>query len=340
MRHTGMSWNFWKNNRIIAAGIPVLTAGILLSLFSGNGAVTSKELIGVLTGQGETGAAGIILYQIRLPRTAACLLCGSSLSVSGLLLQEALSNPLASPGIMGINSGAGFFVLLSGILLPHVYAFRNAAAFAGALLSALLVFLISKKAGMSKSVIVLSGVAVSSMMTAASNTVITLRPESVSDKAGFSMGSLAGIDPGRLPIPAVLILIGLTGAFCLGPGIELFAIGDEAAQGLGLAVDRHRKLTVACAALLAAAAVCLCGLLGFVGLIIPNILRLSEGFSVRKKILGCILWGSILVLFCDTLMRTLFYPYELPAGLLLSLIGTPFFIFILMRRGIRGKRHD
>jgi iron complex transport system permease protein len=241
---------------------------------------------------------------------------------------------------MGINSGAGLFVLLSGICFPHVYTARNAAAFAGALLSALLVFLIARKAGMSKSVIVLSGVAVSSMMTAASNTIITLRPESVSDKIGFSMGSLAGVDLQQLPVPAFLIFIGLAAAFCLGPGIELFAIGDEAAQGLGLAVDRHRKLTVACAALLASAAVCLCGLLGFVGLIVPNILRLSDRLTVRRKILGCIVWGSILVLACDTLMRTLFYPYELPAGLLLSMIGTPFFILVLMRRGIRGKRHD
>ena len=335
-----MSRNSWKNNAVLLIGIPVLAACILLSLLVGNGAVTSTELFQTLTGAGGSKATQIILYQIRLPRTAACLLCGSGLSVAGLLLQETLSNPLASPGIMGINAGAGLFVLLSGICFPHLYSVRNAAAFAGAILSALLVFLISKKAGMTKSVIVLSGVAVSTMMTAVSNTIITLRPESVSDKIGFSMGSLSGIDLQRLPIPALLIFAGLVTAFCLGPGIELFAIGDEAAQGLGLAVDRHRKLTVACAALLSSAAVCLCGLLGFVGLIVPNMLRLSDRFSVRKKILGCIIWGSILLLVCDTLMRTLFYPYELPAGLLLSLIGTPFFILVLMRRGIRGKRHD
>lgn len=336
-----MSWkSLTKNNNIIILGLPVLAAGILLSLLSGNAAVTSGELFRALTGEGASRAADVILRQIRLPRTAACLLCGSGLSVAGLLLQEALSNPLASPGIMGINAGAGLFVLISGLFLPYLYAIRNAAAFAGALFSALLVFLIARKAGMSRSVIVLSGVAVSSMMTAASNAIITLRPESVSDKIGFSMGSLSGIDTGKLYIPAVLIMLGVTAAFFLGPGIELFDIGDEAAQGLGLAVERHRKMTVVCAALLSAAAVCLCGLLGFVGLIVPNILRLKEGFSVRKKIIGCILWGSSLLLYCDTLMRTLFYPYELPAGLLLSLIGTPFFIFLLMRRGARGRRHD
>ena len=318
----------------------MLAAGILASLLAGNGAVTSAELLQTLFGVGGSKATQIILYQIRMPRTAACLLCGSSLSVAGLLLQEALSNPLASPGIMGINSGAGLFVLLSGICFPHLYSVRNAAAFVGALFSALLVFLIARKAGMSKSVIVLSGVAVSSMMTAASNTVITLRPESVSDKVGFSMGSLAGVDLQRLPLPALLIFAGLAAAFCLSPGIELFTIGDEAAQGLGLAAARHRKLTVACAALLSSAAVCLCGLLGFVGLIVPNMLRFSVQYSVRKKILACIVWGSTLLLFCDTLMRTLFYPYELPAGLLLSLIGTPFFILVLIRRGIRGRRHD
>ena len=335
-----MSWNSWKNNKIIIVGIPVLVCCILASLLAGNGAVTGTELFRALTGAKTSRAVQIILYQIRMPRTAACLLCGSGLSVAGLLLQEALSNPLASPGIMGINSGAGLFVLLSGIFFPHVYSLGSAAAFAGALLSALLVFLIARKAGASRSVIVLSGVAVSAMMTAASNTIITLRPESVSDKVGFSMGSLAGVDLQRIPLPALLITAGLAAAFCLGPGIELFAIGDEAAQGLGLAVDRHRRLTVACAALLSSAAVCLCGLLGFAGLIVPNMLRLSDRYSVRKKILGCIVWGSILILVCDTLMRTLFYPYELPAGLLLSLVGTPFFILILMRRGIRGKRYD
>ena len=331
--------NFCRNNRIIAAGLPVLAACILASLFTGNGAVTSGELLEVLAGGGSK-AAQLILFQIRVPRTAACLLCGSALSVAGLLLQEALSNPLASPGIMGINAGAGLFVLLSGILLPHAYSVRNAAALAGALFSALLVFLIARKAGMSKSVMILSGVAVSSMMTAASNAVITLRPESVSDKVGFSIGSLAGVDLQSLPLSFGLILAGLAGAFVLGPGIELFAVGDEAAQGLGLDVVRHRRLTVGCAVLLSAAAVCLCGLLGFVGLIVPNMLRFSDRFSLRKKTLGCIVWGSILLLVCDTLMRTLFYPYELPAGLLLSLIGTPFFIWLLMRRGMRGKPHD
>ena len=335
-----MSWNFWKNNRIMVIGIPLLAASILISLLAGNGAVTSAELFETLTGAGGSRSTQIILYQIRMPRTAACLLCGSGLSVAGLLLQEALSNPLASPGIMGINSGAGLFVLLAGILVPHMYFVRNAAAFAGAILSALLVFLISRKAGMSKSVIVLSGVAVSTMMTAGTNAIITFRPESVTDKVGFSMGSLAGMDVEQLPLPALLIGAGLLTALYLADGIELFAIGDEAAQGVGLSVERHRKLPVACAAQLASASVCLCGLLGFVGLIIPNMLRMADRISVRKKILGCILWGSSLLLVCDTLMRTLFYPYELPAGLLLSLIGTPFFIYVLTRRGARGNRHD
>ena len=119
-----MSWNSSKNNKIMVIGIPLLAACILISLLAGNGAVTSAELFETLTGAGGSRATQIILYQIRMPRTAACLLCGSGLSVAGLLLQEALSNPLASPGIMGINSGAGVFVLLSGICFPHVYFLR------------------------------------------------------------------------------------------------------------------------------------------------------------------------------------------------------------------------
>lgn len=333
-----MSWNYLKNNRSLIAGALVLPAAAAASLLLGNGAVSSGDLLRALTGKGAAEAAGIILYEIRLPRTAAGILCGSGLSVAGLLLQETLRNPLASPGIMGINAGAGLFVLLAGILFPGFYFARSLAAFAGALTAVVLVFGISSRAGVSKSRIILSGVAVSTLMNAGINAVITFRPESAVDKAGFSMGSLSGVDASRLPVPALLIIGGLAGSLLLAGGIELFAIGDEAAAGVGLSVTRYRVLTVACASLLAAASISLCGLLGFLGLIVPNILRLEEG-GIRTRILGCALWGSSLLLVCDTLMRTCFYPYEMPAGLLLSLLGTPFFILLLVRRG-RGRRYE
>ncbi len=329
-----------KNNLPVLTGVLVLILCFAFSVFGQSGAVTSSELWATFIGNGGDRAAQIILFDIRLPRTIACILCGSALSVAGLLLQEALSNSLASPGIMGINSGAGFFVLLASILLPRAYMLRNIAAFAGAMCAGLLVFGISRRAGTSKSMIILAGVAVSTLMTAGINTVITFFPEAVADKVSFSLGGLSGVDAGQLPFPAAIIIVGLIAAWALSGGIELFAIGDEAAAGLGLAVGRHRILTMICAALLGAAAVSLCGLLGFIGLIVPNIFRMFLKCRVSKLIILCVLWGSSFLLFCDTLMRTLFYPYELPAGLLMSLLGTPFFIFILMRRGRQGSRHD
>ena len=331
--------NCLKNNRSVLTGILVLAGCMAVSVFGPGGAASSSELWSAFTGGGNK-AAQIILYDIRLPRTIACVLCGSGLSAAGLLLQEALSNPLASPGIMGINSGAGFFVLLASVFLPGAYLARNIASFAGAMCAGLLVFLISRKAGSSRSMIILSGVAVSTLMTAGVNTIITFRPDAVADKVSFSLGGFSGVDAGQLPFPAVIIIAGLIAALVLSGGIELFAIGDEAAEGLGLAVARHRVLTMICAALLGAASVSICGLLGFIGLIIPNLFRMFAKCRVSKMLVLCVLWGSSFLLFTDTLMRTIFYPYELPAGLLMSLFGTPFFIYILMKRGRRGSRHD
>lgn len=327
-------------------GIPVLVLACLLSLLLPSGGISLDRLLQALGGTGDSAAA-LILFQIRLPRMLAGLICGTALSVSGLLLQCALSNDLCAPGIMGINSGAGFFVLLSALFFPGHGGAKGVFAFAGALTAALFVYLVSLKTGASKTKMVLSGVAVSSLMTAGVNVVVTLFPETITDKVAFSLGGLQYISTGQLILSGVITGVCCLAACCLSGGIDLFPLGDETAAGLGLPVMAYRFACVGLASLLAAAAVSLCGLLGFVGLIIPNVLRMLGVQSAGKQLRLCVLWGSSFLILCDLLASRLFYPYELPAGAVLSCLGAPFFIIVLMRKsrpaslsGQGGSRYD
>lgn len=323
----------WKSSpgKFFCFGCLVLLGIALVSLLFPNDTVSFPRLWDALSGKGDA-AAGLILWKVRLPRVLAGIVCGCALAASGELLQESLNNNLCSPGLMGINAGAGFAVLFASMLFPGLILVRGVSAFIGAMLSAAAVYLISVKAGFSRSSIILSGVVVSSLMTALINVIVTLRPEVIMDKVAFNLGGMQFVDVRQLAVSGVFTLAGCTSAFLMAPGIELFALGDEIAQSLGLPVRRFRAGCVLLSALLAAAAVSLCGLLGFVGLIIPNLFRMLGIRKIKYRLLlSCICGGAFLV-FSDLLARVLFYPYELPAGVLLSCMGTPFFLYILIHR--------
>ena len=299
-------------------------------LFLGAGLLLLFVWLSVFYGlRGTAESVSRILWFVRVPRTAAALLCGAALSTAGYLMQEALHNALASPSIMGVNAGAGLFALLAALLFPFAIGARFVLAFLGALLSIALVLLIAKRAGYSRTVIVLSGVAVSALMGAAVNGIVSFFPNAVADKQAFTLGGFAGVSYAGLAFAAALLF----GTFLAG-GIDLFALGDEIAQGLGLHVTRHRLFTLLTATVLAAAAVSIGGLIGFIGLIVPNVMRrvFPGQLPARKMLLLSALYGSVLLTAADFLARRLFYPYELPVGLLLSLLGAPFFIWMLMHR--------
>ena len=324
---------FLLKNKWFYIGLLLVACGSFLSLFGSTSSVQSRDLLDAVFNRAEAGpAVSLILYRIRIPRLLAGLLCGGAFSLSGLLLQEALRNPLASPGIIGVHNGAGLFALLSTLFFgPFPFA-RGCMAFCGALCAIFLVYVISHFAGSGRSTMLLAGVAVSSLMSAGINLVVTVWPSSVADKTAFQLGSLQGTQPRMLLIAALLIIPGLFAALFLSRGIELFALGDETAHGLGLPVRRFRLITVLVSTLLSAAAVSVCGLIGFVGLIIPNLIRRLTETGMSGRIVLSLLYGSGLLVCCDVFARSLAYPYELPVGMLLSLLGAPFFILMLIRR--------
>lgn len=309
---------FW----IAAAGC-VLAA--VLSLCVGAVWLSPAELFG-----GNTPEWRIFRYA-RLPRTAACLLAGAGLAASGAVIQGVLANRLASPGIIGVNAGAGLGVTVC-CAFGAVYGWWVAgAAFLGALLAVLTVAFAAQKTSASRSAVILGGVAVNSFLTAVSEGIITLFPDIGVITSDFRTGGFSGVAGSRLIPAGIMIIVGLAAVISLSSELDLLSMGEETAQGLGLSAKKARTVFLALAALLAGASVSFAGLLGFVGLIVPNIARRLVGGESRRLLPFSAVFGAMLVTLCDCAARTLFAPYEIPTGIVLSAIGAPFFILLLLR---------
>lgn len=322
-----------KTNALILLLCLIVTAFLFgLGLFTGAANISTRQVTQwLLGGESDVWIHNIMLH-VRLPRALASLICGAALALSGLMLQSALHNPLASAGTIGVNSGAGFFAVLASAVFPGVFAARPASAFAGALLAVLIVFGISERAGTSKSTLLMVGVAIGSLFSAGTDAIVTFRPDSVMDKTAFFIGGFS-----QVTMKPVLYVVPLAAAGCIGAAflstrMNVLTLGDEVAASLGLHVKQCRIMIIFCASLLAACAVCVGGLLGFVGLIVPHAARKLIGRDHKLLVPFTVLFGGGLVTGCDILARVLFSPYELPVGILLSMLGAPFFLLLVLRR--------
>lgn len=325
-----------KSYRAVFLGILIFFVLFFLSIFLGNSSLGFTEGIEVffnmIKGKTSPSSSVLIIKLVRFPRTLAAVFCGAALSVSGLILQISLNNALASPKIIGINSGAGLFSLISALFFPFNGFFQSSASLLGALVSVFAVYLVSLKSGISKTTLILAGVAVSSMMNAVIDVLITLKPEIVSDKVSFSLGGFQNLNISSFKIAFPLIFTGCIILVFLSDSIDLFLLGDEVAFSLGVNVKVLRIISIAIASVLASAAVSVSGLLGGVGLLIPNFIRLLGIKKTKQNLFLCMIFGSDFLLLCDLLSRILFFPYELPVGLFLSFMGSPFFIWMLISR--------
>ena len=325
-----------KQNKIIliTLGLCLLTA--VLSLSFGQVLISPGEIVQIIVGK-QTAFRSIFLYA-RLPRTLGCLLAGAALSVSGAVLQRVLANHLASPGIIGVNAGAGLGVTLCCALgLLSGWAV-SVAAFLGSLAAIVAVSLLAYSSGASKTTVVLSGVALGSILSALTETATVLVPDVSVLSLDFRVGGFSAVSYGRLLPAGLLILLALTAVFTLCNELDVMSLGDETAHNLGLPVKKYRFLFLLLAALLAGAAVSFAGLLGFVGLIVPHFAAKLVGRESRTLLPVASLLGAGFVTGCDFLSRLIFLPYELPVGILMSVIGGPMFVVILLRsRG--GRSH-
>lgn len=328
-----------RNRRLLAGALGILILAVLMNLCLGASGVSVGEIArAVLRNDRESVAARIFLY-VRLPRALAAMVAGSALAAAGLLLQSVLRNPLAAPSIIGINSGAGLCALIVMAIFPSLAALTPFAAFAGACLSAFAVYLLARLTGASRMTIVLAGVAVNSLLGACMDAIVTLIPDAAISRSAFSIGGFANVSMAQLGFAAPFWALGLLAAIVFQRELSLMALGDDVAQSLGLRVERFRALFLIAAAMLAGAAVSFAGLLGFVGLITPHMTGLLCRNDTRLQMPLTATLGAALCLLCDLAARTLFAPYELPVGIVLSFLGAPFFLYLLIKRK-RSNRHD
>ena len=308
----------------------VLIACAAASLLLGSARLSPAEVFaGLFSGE---GAGAAIVRAVRLPRLLAALLAGWGLSVSGVLLQSTTRNDLASPNIIGVNSGAGFAVILMLAFFPRATSFAAPAAFLGALLATLLIISVSSRLGGGKATVILGGMALTALLNAGISAVSLVDTDVVSVYNYFSIGGLAGIAAERLVLPFAFILLSYIAALSLAPRLNTLCLGDGISASLGINVRAVRALSLVLASASAAAAVSFARLLGFVGLIVPHIARRSVGENTVRELLAAPLIGGALVAAADTFGRIILAPTELPVGLCLAAIGAPFFLILLMRR--------
>ena len=317
----------------LAGLLGVTTAAILV----GSTAVGIEELLACMFGGEISESAKNILLNVRFPRVLSALLAGGALAVSGALIQAILDNPLAGPNIIGINSGAGLMVLLAGSFFPGVLFLQPLAAFGGALLTAAIIFAISAGVGTSRLTVVLAGIALSTIFGAGMNTILIIDPDAYIGASGFLVGGLSGVLIQNLIWPSGYIIVGLFLAVILSSKLNIMSLGDLSAHSLGMNVYRWRMFYLGLAALLAGAAVSFAGLLGFVGLIVPHLVRFFVGYDNRVIVPLSAAFGAIFVVGCDLLSRVLFAPYEIPVGILMAFVGGPFFIYLIIRNKKRGN---
>ena len=323
-------YNKNHNRLLLGGGIAVCLLIAVTSLCLGNVHFTPVQLISLFRGQGDKVSRSILLYA-RLPRTLASLAAGAGLAVSGAVLQNVLANRLASPGIIGVNAGAGLGVTLCCAAGALSGLAVSCAAFGGSLITVLFIFLFSHRTGASKTTVILGGVALNSILNAVCESVTVLDTDVAMLSIDFRVGGFSVVSYMRLLPAAGLISLALAVLFTLCNELDVVTLGDETAQGVGLRVGRYRMLFLVLAALLAGAAVSFAGLLGFVGLIVPHFVRRFTGNESGRLLPMCAVAGAGFVTLCDMAARLLFAPYELPVGILMSVVGGPVFLYMLIR---------
>lgn len=303
--------------------------GLVLSISKGALQVSPGEILTAL--QSGSGIQHQVIWNIRLPRTIVGALVGVHLGLAGAILQGVMKNPLADPHIVGVSSGAGLAGVAVLVLLPNHEYLVTPAAFLGAMLAAGIVYLLAWKGGIRPVRIILAGVAVSAFLNAGISGLMVFYSDRVHSAIMWMVGGLAARSWPHVEMIWPYTVAGFLFAFIGAKRLNLLNLGDDLARGLGLNVEFSRLWLTAGAALLAASAVSVVGLLGFVGLIVPHAARLLIGSDHRYLLPASAILGAGVVTLSDTLARTVFSPVEIPVGIIMAFLGAPFFLYLLRR---------
>ncbi|MDQ0058955.1 iron ABC transporter permease [Paenibacillus harenae] len=308
---------------------------ILITMTMGGTRIPLSQLFASLIGADEATSYSILL-NLRLPRTLVAACAGIALSVSGVLIQASVRNPLADSSILGVTSGAGFGALLVLIAWPQLsIIFLPIAAMGGAILAAAVIFLFAWRKSLNPPVLILLGIAVSAVGSAGIQALIVLGPLWGSESYIWLTGSTYGRTWDQFLIICIFLVVLLPLAWWLGRRFDLLAFSDDSAIGFGLSVRKTRFAAMTVGVLLSAGAVASVGTVGFLGLIVPHMIRSLIGHNTRQSIVLSSLLGALLLVLADAIGRTILAPVEIPSGLLITLIGAPYFLFLMFRSHTR-----
>ncbi|GAA1300469.1 FecCD family ABC transporter permease [Pseudonocardia xinjiangensis] len=277
----------------------------------------------------------IVVRSLRIPRTVVGLLAGAALGLAGALIQGHTRNPLADPGLLGINNGAALFVVTG------IYAFGVTTlvgyvwfAFAGALVASVAVFVLGSvgRGGPTPVTLALAGAAVSALLAALTSSVILIDVQSLDAYRFWAVGSIAGRDTAVVGQVQWFLLAGLLIGLVGAPALNALALGDDVARSLGHSVLRTRVFGIVAITLLAGSATAACGPIAFVGLVVPHVVRAVTGPDYRWLLPASALAGATLLLAADVIGRVVVRPGELQVGIVLALVGGPFFVWLVRRR--------
>jgi iron complex transport system permease protein len=296
--------------------------------------------LGVIDRPDVPRATEVILFQLRLPRVALAVVVGLALATSGALFQGLFRNPLADPAIIGVSSGAALgaivvIVLGGGAVLGGLGV--SVAAFAGALLTAFFVYRLARVGPtVHVATLLLAGIAVAAIISAVMSLVMSFAGEEIRSIYFWLLGGLSARGWTAVEVVAPLVALGVLGSFVLIRDLNIVALGEERAAQLGVDLDRFKWRVVALGALLAGAAVSVSGVIGFVGLMTPHLLRLIVGADHRRLLPAVLLAGPMFLVLADLVSRVALAPQELPLGAVTALVGGPFFLLLLRRERRRA----
>lgn len=341
-----------KNKKAIIFGVSIFFVSIFLGIFFlGIGAmdIGFKKAFAIIFGKMFGGSELLstlkpneiaVVWDIRLPRIVCGFFVGAGLGVCGLIFQSILRNPLADPYTIGISSGSAFGASLA-IIINIFYGFYinpTILAFAFAFLSLMLVIFISKKSGdVSSSSIVIAGIIISAIFSSAISFLKMLSGESVGAIVFYLMGNLSQVSPSDAVLSALAVSLLATIAFIFAKELSLLSLGDRLSASLGVNCKKVRMIFLVLGSVLTAVCVSVSGIIGFVGLVVPHILRTRFGSDNRYLLPLCFFSSGLVLMVSDNITR-IFFGGEVPVGVLTTLIGGPFFIYVYLSKG--GKCYD
>lgn len=326
--------NIFKKSSFWIFLLILLLIVTILSILFGSVDIEFREIIDIMLGKDTPNS--VIFWNIRLPRVIFSIITGINLAVSGLLLQIVLKNPMADPGILGISSGASLGAILVMLILPISASTLPLVAFLGGIFAFLMIMILAWNKEISPVRLILSGVAVNAMIGGIQSLILTLYSDKLQGVINFLNGNFSGKTWGQIDtmliysVPIFIIIL------LIRSKVNILNLPDKTAYNLGINIRNYRLIVASISVFLASITVSQVGLISFVGLVVPHLAKIIVGGNFKKLFPTTILMGAILVVFADFISRMIVRPLEIPISTVMSIIGGPYFLYLLHKQ--RGNK--